>query len=283
MTLVHFDEAMILLMQFSLVISCCNITFLVFWISQGGVATLIKWGGWSHTIMCRKLRSKISWLLFYGPWCIFMPVHDQYFQTAVSFIQYYAVLLIFTCSYMGDYPFYRWRKWVITNFEGVLFWKMEINFWVKQRNFYHRCPIILNKNFVRGPCGGRQRDDLPGSPLEFPLIGENCAYIAEGYRRPCAATSGFWATICKTVRPMLSVRCPVCLSVLSVTLVYCGQTVGRIKMKLGVQVGLGPDHIVLGGDPADPPSKGHSPPPNFWPMFIAAKWLHGWSWYLAWR
>ena len=53
-----------------------------------------------------------------------------------------------------------------------------------------------------------------------------------------------------------SVVCPVCLSV---TLVYCGQTVGRIKMKLGIQVGLGPGHIVLGGDPAPPPLKGHSP------------------------
>jgi len=44
--------------------------------------------------------------------------------------------------------------------------------------------------------------------------------------------------------------CPACpvLSVLSVTLVYCGQTVGWIKMKLGVQVGLGPGHIVLDGD-----------------------------------
>jgi len=30
MTLVHFDEAMIHLMQFSLVISRCNITFSVF-------------------------------------------------------------------------------------------------------------------------------------------------------------------------------------------------------------------------------------------------------------
>ena len=74
----------------------------------------------------------------------------------------------------------------------------------------------------------------------------------------------FWATVCKTVRPMLSDRCPVCLScpvlsVLSVTFVHCGQTVGRIKMKLGMQVGLGPDHIVLGGDPAAPPLKGHSP------------------------
>ena len=38
------------------------------------------------------------------------------------------------------------------------------------------------------------------------------------------------------------------LSCLSVTLMYCGQTVGRIKMKLGMQVGLG--HTVLDGDPA---------------------------------
>ena len=39
----------------------------------------------------------------------------------------------------------------------------------------------------------------------------------------------FWATVCKAVHPILSVRCLfVCLSVcLSVTLVYCGQTVGR--------------------------------------------------------
>jgi len=105
-------------------------------------------------------------------------------------------------------------------------------------------------------------------------------------------------------------------------LVYCGQTVGRIKMKLGMQVGLGPGHIVLSGDPAPPPLKGRispqfsahiccgqmatwikmslgmevglgpgdfvldgdaapppqkggaePPPPNFRPMFIAAKQL----------
>ena len=58
---------------------------------------------------------------------------------------------------------------------------------------------------------------------------------------------------------MLSVRCPV-LSVLSLTLVSCGQTVGRIKMKLGMQVGLCPGHTVLDGDPAPPPPKGHGPP-----------------------
>jgi len=58
---------------------------------------------------------------------------------------------------------------------------------------------------------------------------------------------------------MLSVRCPVCLSCLSVTFVHCDQTVEQIKMKLGTQVGLGPGHIVLDGDAAPPPPKGHSP------------------------
>jgi len=41
--------------------------------------------------------------------------------------------------------------------------------------------------------------------------------------------------------------------VLSVTLVYCGQTVRQIKMKLGMQIGLGPGHIVLDGDSGPPP------------------------------
>ena len=48
---------------------------------------------------------------------------------------------------------------------------------------------------------------------------------------------------------------------LSVTLVCCGQTVGRIKMKLGMQIGLVPGHIVLDGDPAPP--KGGTAPPQF--------------------
>jgi len=53
-----------------------------------------------------------------------------------------------------------------------------------------------------------------------------------------------------------------CLSVcLSMTFMHCGQTVGRIKMtmKLGVRVGLGSGHILLDGDPAPVPPKGHSP------------------------
>ena len=61
---------------------------------------------------------------------------------------------------------------------------------------------------------------------------------------------------------MLSDRC---LSVLSVTFVHCGQTVGRIKMKLGLQVCLGPGHIVLDGDLA-PLSQNWTEPSNFRPM-----------------
>jgi len=73
---------------------------------------------------------------------------------------------------------------------------------------------------------------------------------------------------------MLSHRCLfVCLTVLSVTSVYCVQTVRWIKMKLGTQVGLGPGHIVLDGDTAPPPQRGTAPS-NFRPS-VVAKWLDG--------
>jgi len=82
---VHFDEAVMHLMQFSFVICHCNITFMMFWLSQGSVATFIRWGEWSslvHAINvlfilisnsenCTKIRwclsklqTKISLLLF---------------------------------------------------------------------------------------------------------------------------------------------------------------------------------------------------------------------------
>ena len=42
--------------------------------------------------------------------------------------------------------------------------------------------------------------------------------------------------------------------------VYGGLTAEWIKMPLGMDVGLGPGHIVLDGDPAPPPQKGGTPP-----------------------
>ena len=84
----------------------------------------------------------------------------------------------------------------------------------------------------------------------------------------------FGRTVCKTVHPMLSDRCLSCPSVLSclpVTSVHCGQTVGWIQMKLGVQVGLSPGHIVLDGDPAPPPTEWGTAAPAFRPTSIVAK------------
>ena len=48
-------------------------------------------------------------------------------------------------------------------------------------------------------------------------------------------------------------RFALCYGYRTVTLVYCRQTVGLIKMKLGMHVGLGSGHILLHGDPAPPP------------------------------
>ena len=83
---------------------------------------------------------------------------------------------------------------------------------------------------------------------------------------------GFWATVCKTIRRL---SCQSCLTCLSVTLLYCGQTVGWIKMKLGMEVGLVPGHIVLDGewDPAPPPPKWGTTP-NFRPKYCGQ--MAGW-------
>ena len=70
--------------------------------------------------------------------------------------------------------------------------------------------------------------------------------------------------------------CPV----LSVTLEYCGQNVGGIKMKVGVQVGLGPGHSVLDGDPGHISQRGTAT--NFRPISAVAKWLYGSRCHLMW-
>ena len=81
---------------------------------------------------------------------------------------------------------------------------------------------------------------LKSARCRYRLLFPHCAVT-------CFPISIFGRPLQVTVRPMLWDRCPVCLSV---TLVYCGQTVGWIKMTLGTEVGLGPGDIVLDGDPA---------------------------------
>jgi len=56
----------------------------------------------------------------------------------------------------------------------------------------------------------------------------------------------------------LGYRTVVCLFCLSVTLVYCGQTVGWIKMKLGMQVGVGTGHVER-WRPRSPPQRDTAP------------------------
>jgi len=58
-----------------------------------------------------------------------------------------------------------------------------------------------------------------------------------------------------------------------VTLVCCDQTVGWIKMKLGMQIGLDPGHTVLDRNPAPPPQTGTAPDNQ--PVSVVAKWLDG--------
>jgi len=74
-----------------------------------------------------------------------------------------------------------------------------------------------------------------------------------------------------------TVVCPV----LSVTLVYCGQTAGWMKMALGTEVGLGKGHIVLDGDLASLSKNRDRAPPIFGPFL---SWPNGWmhqdaTWY----
>jgi len=110
--------------------------------------------------------------------------------------------------------------------------------------------------------------------------------VPGGLCRLCVAhnkSRSSWATVCK--RFALRYRTVVCMSCLSVTLVYCGQTVGWIKMKLGVEVGLGlRPHFVRWG-PSIPSPKGAQPPifgpclswPNGW-MDQDATWYGGRPW-----
>jgi len=158
-------------------------------------------------------------------------------------------------------------------------------------------------------CGeGRGLPACQVSSLSIQPSGQSAPTLQTGQRSDSIGRT----VLGRPVRPMLPDRC---LSVLSVTLAYCGQTVGRITTKLGMQVGLGPGYIVLDGDlgppppfsahiccgqmarwnkmalsrkvgldpsdivldgdPAPPFQKGDRAPPNFRPMSIVSKRLDG--------
>jgi len=86
----------------------------------------------------------------------------------------------------------------------------------------------------------------------------------------CNEKYRFWATVCKTVRPMLSDGCPVfpVLFVCNVGVLWPNGWMHRDEI-WQVLVGLRPGHIVLNGDPA--------PPPSGTPPFSAhVLWPNGW-------
>jgi len=56
--------------------------------------------------------------------------------------------------------------------------------------------------------------------------------------------------------------------------VYWGQTAICMRIPLGTKVGLSLGDIVLDGDPAPPPRKGHTPHPIFSPRVL---WRNGWE------
>jgi len=61
-------------------------------------------------------------------------------------------------------------------------------------------------------------------------------------------------------RIVVCLFCLSCLSVTLVSLVYCGQTAGWIRVPLGMVVGIDPGHIGLDGDPALAPNRAQQPP-----------------------
>jgi len=82
--------------------------------------------------------------------------------------------------------------------------------------------------------------------------------------------SPFWVTVTGNGSPYATEP----LSCLSVTLVYCGQTVGWIKMPLGTEVGHGPGRHCVTLGPSSRHGKGHNSP-NFSAHVYYVLWPNG--------
>jgi len=92
---------------------------------------------------------------------------------------------------------------------------------------------------------------------------------------------GYWATVCKTVRPMLSGRCLSCLSVCDVRALWPNGWTDQDETWHAGRPRPWP-HCVRWGL-SSPSPKGAQPPTNFRPISVVAKWLHGSRRHLVWR
>jgi len=116
--------------------------------------------------------------------------------------------------------------------------------------------------------------EATATPSSFPSLKWVCPMLD---RRFSYCIQRFLATVCKTVRPMLSDRCPVlsCPVCLSLTYVCSGQTVAWIKMKHDMQDASRPlstPHCVRWG-PSSPPKRDTAP--NFRSTSVVTKRLDG--------
>ena len=97
---------------------------------------------------------------------------------------------------------------------------------------------------------------------------------SDNYKAFCMALSNFWATVCKTVRPMLSDRClscPVC-PVCNVGVLWPNGWADHNKTWHAGRPRPWP-HCVRWGPSSSSPKRGIAP--SFWPMFVVAKRLDG--------
>ena len=117
--------------------------------------------------------------------------------------------------------------------------------------------IFINKLFTTTQTGSCCNWKMCITKIQFSSINDISALFTLQYRLL------FWATVCKTVQPYAIGPLSVLSVCLSVTFVHCGQTVRRIKTKLGMQVHLGLGHIVLDGDPAPLPQRCTCTAPQF--------------------
>ena len=154
------------------------------------------------------------------------------------------------CSWrVGNRPVNQWL-----NFGGVPDHRLDtgIAFWIRH---YWEIRKVVSRDCAARRC--RAGHALPGISLAT-MTSLRHQPTADSHERRAMAD------VC-TVSVLLvgRYRIVACMSVLSITLVYCGQTVGWLRMPLSTEVGLGPGDSVLDGDPTPPHGKGYSSPPHF--------------------